>query len=50
MKKYSFYEEKDDKDKEIVKKEVELEDKDYFLIKSIDNLSNEIQKLRVSNG
>ena len=27
-----------------------LEDKDFLLINSINNLANEIQKLRISNG
>ena len=33
-----------------VEEEADLEDKDYFLITAIDNLANEIQKMRMSNG
>ena len=30
--------------------EYDLEDKDFLLINAIDNLANEIQKMRISNG
>ena len=39
MKKYKYKDE-----------EFDLEDKDFLLITAIDNLANEIQKLRLSNG
>ena len=43
MKKYKYK----DGSKEL---EAELEEKDFFLIRAIDNLANEIKKARIQNG